>query len=238
MNEIETVFRMQIKEYFKDKGALIFHLCAVVLIGIVAPVFQMNDTVLLSGSILFPLTLLKQWTANSFAGEKEMKTIETLLSSPIKSRSLFYGKCMFCIVSSGVCYLSIFILMLLVKSFTYEPFQINFREWVGMLILFFHILLAVTLIGVDRSITSDDILKANSKLSVVFYPIYIYIVILFNSFTQHLMVATYLLSAVFLVVLVGVNSYFIFIKVKKMDRSYFLAESYKKVGVFDEITNV
>lgn len=117
-------------------------------------------------------------------------------------------------------------------------FKSIFREWVGMLILFFHILLAVTLIGVDRSITSDDILKANSKLSVVFYPIYIYIVILFNSFTQHLMVATYLLSAVFLVVLVGVNSYFIFIKVKKMDRSYFLAESYKKVGVFDEITNV
>lgn len=222
MNEIETVFRMQKKEYFKDKGALIFHLCAVVLIGIVAPVFRMNDTVLLSGSILFPLTLLKQWTANSFAGEKEMKTIETLLSSPIKSRSLFYGKCMFCIFSSGVCYLSIFVLMLLVKSFTNEPIQINFWEWVGMLILIFHILLAVTLIGVDRSITSDDIQKANSKLSVVFYPIYIYIVILFNLFTQHLMVATYLLSAVFLVVLVGVNSYFIFIKVKKMDRSYFL----------------
>lgn len=221
MNEIEIVFRMQIKEYFKDKGALIFHLCAVVLIGIVAPVFRMNDTVLLSGSILFPLILLKQWTANSFAGEKEMKTIETLLSSPIKCKSLFYGKCMYCFVNSGVYYLSIFILMLLVKSFTKEHFQINFWEWVGMLILFIQILLTVTLIGVDRSTTSVDIQMANSKLTVVFYPIYIYIVILINLFTQHLMVATYLLSAVFLVVLMGVNSYFIFIKVKKMDRSYF-----------------
>ncbi|MEK3861995.1 hypothetical protein MHH60_00800 [Paenibacillus sp. FSL H7-0716] len=238
MNEIEIVFRMQLKEYFKDKGALIFHLCAVVLIGIVAPVFRMNDTVLLSASILFPLILLKQWTANSFAGEKEMKTIETLLSSPIKSKSLFYGKCMYCFFSSGVYYLSIFILILLVKSFTKEHFQMNFWEWVGMLILCIQILLTVTLIGVDRSITSDDIQMANSKLTVVFYPIYIYIVILINLFTQHLMVATYLLSAVFLVVLMGVNSYFIFIKVKKMNRSYFFAESYKKVGVSDEITNI
>lgn len=100
MNEVITVMRKEFVEMFGDRhsvfGAVIQTSILIVLCGIIVPgddpsVWSDAGTVAILYAV-FPAILSATFAADSFAGERERGTMETLLATPVCERSLFMGK--------------------------------------------------------------------------------------------------------------------------------------------------
>jgi ABC-2 type transport system permease protein len=95
-----VVLRKELAEMFGDwhsaygaliQGAILIAICGVVVPGDKPVVWlQPDQLALLYG--MFPAVLAATFAADSFAGERERKTLETLLATPIEEGALFLGK--------------------------------------------------------------------------------------------------------------------------------------------------
>jgi ABC-2 type transport system permease protein len=100
MNDVLTVMRKEIVEMFGDRhsmyGAVIQTVIIIAICGVIVPA----DNPMVWGDAgqvailyaVFPAILAATFAADSFAGERERGTMETLLATPISERSLFLGK--------------------------------------------------------------------------------------------------------------------------------------------------
>lgn len=113
--DIWTVIWKDIRElpkiYGSSKMSLIGLFFPVFIIGILFPI-QMGEKwlhpalVLIMGT-LFAVTMVFATVADSFAGERERKTLETLLSSRLSDRSILFGKLL-----SSICFAVAFVYLL------------------------------------------------------------------------------------------------------------------------------
>ncbi len=100
MNDTWTVYRKEMREAFGDRhsmrGAMLQAAICILLTGIVVPILQASIwtsvTTILTLYVVFPATFAAMISADAFAGERERRTLETLLSTPLADHSIFIGK--------------------------------------------------------------------------------------------------------------------------------------------------
>lgn len=115
------IIRKEALEFSKNKSFIMYYLYLSIGAGIVMPIFtQYNQKVFGVATSLILITLMiamiipSTLIADTFAGEKERKTLETLISTPISIFQIFVGKVMFVTLTTA-CVLSIvYILQLFV----------------------------------------------------------------------------------------------------------------------------
>lgn len=114
-NHVMTVVQKEWRELLKNRAFITYYIYLSVGLGLVIPVFSpigekgvsdLSTLALLLPAVIIPSTLV----ADLFAGEKERKTLETLLSAPIRFKDLFWGKVLFvfftALLISGVVFIS------------------------------------------------------------------------------------------------------------------------------------
>lgn len=100
MRDIGVVFRKELKELTGDRnsfrGTLIQGSGLILLCGIFLPLRDPQVLTSVEACIMlfvvFPVTLAAAVAADSFAGEQERGTLETLLASPLAESDIFIGK--------------------------------------------------------------------------------------------------------------------------------------------------
>lgn len=101
MRDIITVFRKEMKEWLHAKGGLatiFFNLLIYMgIFGVVLPLAQVEIWKVPNQLTVFyffflPSMIASTTTADAFAGERERKTLETLLSTRLSDRAIFLGK--------------------------------------------------------------------------------------------------------------------------------------------------
>ncbi|MFD1906154.1 AAA family ATPase [Paenibacillus rhizoplanae] len=91
MNRSYPVVRMQCAEFTSDKGMLFFYGLSIGITGIIVPIFMHGVEVSLSLAALLTAILVRPMLSDSIAGEREHRTLETLLSSPIHGKKACSG---------------------------------------------------------------------------------------------------------------------------------------------------
>jgi len=100
MTDILTVIAKEWKEYLQARGSkrgtIMMFLFPVVLFGVVFPLQAGRDWIETPITILsfswIPLLFVSAVTADSFAGERERHTLETLLASRLSEKAILFGK--------------------------------------------------------------------------------------------------------------------------------------------------
>lgn len=156
--------------------------------------------------IIIPIMASSVMAASSFVGEKEKRTLETLLYSPITLKQIFQSKILASLSLSMIVTFSSFIVMVIVLQLTLmvlngSNLSINIASWASILILLAPSmsLLAITLI-VNGSAKSQTVEESQQRSVFLIIPI---ILLLIGQFTGILLVNALLLivlAAVFLVI--------------------------------------
>jgi len=97
--EIEVILRKELKDWWKGQtiqAILLQTLVTVGVFGILIPMESPEESNRLLPVIiaLMPVFLINNFIADSFAGERERGTLETLLATPLRDRSILIGKIM------------------------------------------------------------------------------------------------------------------------------------------------
>ena len=110
MNDIMTIVWKELKEFWQPRGSLGARILSfsplpiVLIFGVFLPLQQPDLWIEgpLAGvfSMILPFILVASDVANSFAGEKERHTLETLLATRLSDRDIFLGKVMAIVIQS------------------------------------------------------------------------------------------------------------------------------------------
>jgi ABC-2 type transport system permease protein len=101
MNDVWIIVRKELKEFWKARGSLRARLLSflpiLVVFGIYLPLQQREawtevPAVSAIWFVMLPLVLAGGTAADSFAGERERHTLETLLATRLSDRDIFLGK--------------------------------------------------------------------------------------------------------------------------------------------------
>src|SRR5262245_25180006 len=107
IDDVRTIVWKEWKEFFLQRGSsrrvmLASSLLPIVILGVVvpsrAPNFVSNPLSLIAPALM-PLLFIMALMADSFAGERERHTLETLLASRLSDQSILAGK-----ITAGVLY--------------------------------------------------------------------------------------------------------------------------------------
>jgi len=116
MNDVLIIVRKELKEFWKARGSLRARLLSfvpiLVVFGIYLPLQQREawtEVPAVSGIwfVMLPMVLAGGTAADSFAGERERHTLETLLATRLSDRDIFLGKVLatvvYCVAISWSC---------------------------------------------------------------------------------------------------------------------------------------
>lgn len=173
-----TVFQKEWKEAFHNRGIrgyLFNWMIMVLLIGVYMPIQVGSDWFKSPIMLLLwswpPLQLVSGMVADSFAGERERHTLETLLASRLPDLSILSGKMLTGLIYAG----SLFPASLLIGAITVNlahpsPAGIQFYA-VGILlqVLGLHYLSLILIAGIGMlvSMKSNSVKSAYQKIAVI-----------------------------------------------------------------------
>lgn len=171
MNKTFVVFRNQRSLFFRDKGMLIFYFLTALLTGIGVPFFIRDMATCISFAGLLTVTFLIPILADSLAGEREKKTLESLLSTAIKGSSIVWGKFFFFILFA----LAFFTLSTVIAIFTslLIGVEISFTgsHWIDIGLLSILTFISVILSGLHQSVFSSDMQNAYTRIAFIALPL-------------------------------------------------------------------
>lgn len=171
MNRSYPVVRMKCAEFTSDKGMLFFYGLSIGITGIIVPIFMHGVEVSLSLAALLTAILVRPMLSDSIAGEREHRTLETLLSSPIHGKSMLWRKFEFCFFFA-LGYFTITVLCSALTSFLAggEAALIPW-QWMCIMIVAALNYSAICMGGVYASSTSGDLRAANQRVSLMAFPL-------------------------------------------------------------------
>lgn len=200
MKNSNSVFRIQYKLFLREKGMLIFYFLLVLMTGVVVPIFYQGIQMLLSFLSLLIIMLIKPMLADSLAGERERKTLESLLSTPLPVKSIIWGKIKFYFVFSALFFLVTASLMIITLHFFAHQIPFSGWQWICICSALLLNLITICMTGVYYSAQSDHSYTANSKISKIAYSfIFLQIVYLSVIFQGQLLIVL-VLSIPFLLI--------------------------------------
>lgn len=217
MKDSNIVFRIQYKLFMRDKGMLVFYFLLVLMLGLIVPIFYQGIETIISFITMITIMLTKPILADSLASEREHKTLESMLSTPIIGKHIAWGKIRFSLFFS-VFFFSIttFLMIVTFYFFGYETYLLGW-QWICIFIGILLNLITICISGVYRSIQSDNSYIANSKISKITYGlIFLQIIYLSIIFQAHLITAL-IVTTPFILIELCVISRHIY-KIHKMEQ--------------------
>jgi ABC-2 type transport system permease protein len=178
--DIYTILWKELKELLiqrgRFRGGLLGLLFFIVVLGILMPV-QFGPTWLESAIPLIywswiPFMMVNSVIADTFAGERERHTLETLLASRLSDRAILFGKIASAIVYGWGLTMVCVLLGLVSINLVYSRGQIILYPLdVGLAIPVFSFLIAglASGLGVLISLRSATVRQAQQTFSIVFY---------------------------------------------------------------------
>jgi ABC-type Na+ efflux pump permease subunit len=128
--------------------------------------------------LIVPIALPIYIAADSFAGEKERKTIQQLLSTPLTDSEILLGKILTAliptIITTYACVISTTIVVNLTWYFSYGAFQIIFPDLIALIqVVFLYPLLAFfgILVTVWASMRVNKVMEANQLGGIAIIPV-------------------------------------------------------------------
>ena len=179
MKQIAAVFRNQGKVFLRDRGMMVFYLLAVLVIGIAVPFFGEGILYSLSFAAFMTATFVTPILADGMAGEREKRTLESLLSTSVKGSRVVWGKFLF----SGLFATLFFSLCAVFSVGTHKllGMETGFSGflWICATLLALMNFAATVLGGLYQSALSGDTRTAYSRVSLIAFPMgIIYVVAL------------------------------------------------------------
>jgi ABC-2 type transport system permease protein len=178
MDDIRTIVWKEWKEFFLQRGSsrkimMISWLLPIVLLGIVIPSRAgpgyVSSPLSLIAPALMPLLFIMALMADSFAGERERHTLETLLATRLDDQSILLGKIM-----AGVLYAWAVLIVTLAlaagtNNLVYE--RGHFRMFptdylIAVLIFDFLLVVLLSSIGVFVSLRASTVRQALQTLNL------------------------------------------------------------------------
>ena len=180
INDILTVMWKEWKSMFRAKGGrsrFIMLLFTPVILSVVMPLIfdspeEWTDKIFpIILSLILPMIMVAVTIPDSFAGERERNTLETLLASRLSDRAILFGKWLLSVVFAW----GLTILFLLIGLVT-----VNIKFWGGNILFYSPILTAATLVlsflmatvvagtGVLISLRADTVQGAAQILMMIF----------------------------------------------------------------------
>lgn len=170
MNHSKPIFQIQLDLLKREKGMMIFYLLCVVLIGIILPVFFHNTEQILIIAALFTVSFLKPILSDSLAGEKERKTLESILSAPINNRDIILGKLKFSCAFAVTFFFLIIFCTILTTYLIGDKSTLAIWQWICIILFSILNFITISIIGISISAVSIDLQTANHHISKVAYP--------------------------------------------------------------------
>ena len=163
MKQTGFVLRHQCRLFLQDKGMLLFYLGGIAIFGILFPLLSRNAGSVFSLAIFATLSLQKQWNAESVAGERENRTLESLLSTPLSSQSYMAGKALFSILCASCHYLLMFGCMLAVSAALGIGNDVRPAAWILCTAVSLFTFCCFALWGLLVSAKSEDVWAASRR---------------------------------------------------------------------------
>ncbi|RBP35937.1 ABC transporter permease subunit [Garciella nitratireducens] len=153
--------------------------------------------------MLIPTMVSTIVSANSFVGEREKGTLETLFLAPLKVRDIFIAKVKVSILLSVVFNIVIFVIMSIVLNIVLYTCEFNFffpnvKWWILLIIASLGITILSTTFVIKKSKNSDSVEEAQQAAVFVILPI---ISIVVGQFTGFLFISTFAIFVVSLLLL-------------------------------------
>lgn len=239
MKQSSCIFHIQISLFKNDKGMLVFYFFAILLSGIILPLIVQKMNILLSLVVLITVSFIKPILADSFAGDRERKTLESLLATGVYGNNIIKGKLRFSILFATVFYGLIIFCIGITNYFSNNGYKIE--VWQLICVIVFPILnfITISIVGIYISAKSSNLRTANSKISKVVYPLGLLLmiflsVVFLNDLISTIVIAILLITIEFCLMLIYIIKiskmrqfdYFENIKTKENNKS----ENYNKVS--------
>lgn len=230
MKQITAVFHNQVKVFLRDKGMMIFYLLAIVLIGIAVPFFGRGILYSLSFATLMTATFVTPILADGMAGEREKRTLESLLSTSIKGSRVVWGKFLFVGLFAAV----FFSLCAIISVVTHGLFgmETGFSSflWICAGLLALMNFTTTALGGLYQSALSGDTRIAYSRVSLIAFPMGIIYVVALSALSTVGHEERWLVLAVFIAVYGVIAALFAIMIVRLRQHTYFQKVRFSRRG--------
>lgn len=193
VKDIFRVIKKEIIELKINRAFIAYYVYITIFAGIIMPLFtEFNvepwgvSTYLLNIICIVSVIISSTLISDSFAGEKERNTLETLISTPISVISLYLGKVffstiitMFIVLIAHICNIIIYTFVSLIQTGTIDiPF--NEASYFIYFISTFSITFFINCFGAILSINSKNIKSCNLLIMLITTPILAPIIFLLN----------------------------------------------------------
>lgn len=172
MNEIKAIIRKQYYEFLYEKKNTLF---LIMIIGTISGLLMLvlshnlSERIQMTIIAIFSITLLKQWSAESFASEKENNTLESILSTSVDLKKLYWIGLLFnLLLVSLVEYMLIIIFSIINHIINVQPILSRY-EALLLILLLFNLKVSIAVVVTFISLTSKDVRIANSRASKHLY---------------------------------------------------------------------
>lgn len=172
MNEIKGIIRKQYYEFLYEKKNTLF---LIMIIGTISGLLMLvlshnlSERIQMTIIAIFSITLLKQWSAESFASEKENNTLESILSTSVDLKKLYWIGLLFnLLLVSLVEYMLIIIFSIINHIINVQSIPSRY-EALLLILLLFNLKVSIAVVVTFISLTSKDVRIANSRASKHLY---------------------------------------------------------------------
>lgn len=129
MSDVYTVLRKELLELFGHRqsmrGPLLQALLLLVVVGVLVPALDNsiwdNPTAPIVLFALFPAAIASMIAADAFAGERERRTLETLLATPLPEHAMFIGKILCAVTFALLVAVSSLLAAMIVTTIRFGP---------------------------------------------------------------------------------------------------------------------
>lgn len=221
MSPIGAVMATQRKLFFRDKGMLLFYALGILALGGVFPLFFPDITPQLTLAMFLCVTMQKQWTAESVAGEREGGTLESLMASPLPTRACLLGKALFNLTCAAVYALCMMACTLAVRRLINAPAAFDAAGWAVCGLAALSVLALTACYGVLCSARAETVQLAGRGPTVVCYLFSLLFIVLLTVLTPGNAIpveATAVIAALFFLSAGGVIVYSL-VRLLRMGRS-------------------
>ena len=172
MKKSRPFFRLQFSLFKQEKGMLIFYLICMLLIGVALPLFSLGMETILIITAMFTVMFLKPMLSDMMAGERERKTLESLLSTPADGKYILRGKIRFSIVFAVIFYA----ITLFYAQYSSAFYAAGYRIWpygngFALCLWLCWILLQYPFPVFIFPVVAEDSRTASSGISRIVYPL-------------------------------------------------------------------
>lgn len=189
ISDIATIIWKESREFISMRpglrGGWTGLLIILAVFGILIPLQSGIDWLSAPTTILMwawlPFILVNSVVADSFAGERERHTLETLLASRLSDKAILVGKiCSAIVYGWGITLIGILVALLTVNISNWSGKFLFFPPQIGLAIFFLSFLVAwlAAGLGVMVSLRASSVRQAQQTLSVAFLVLFIPLLLL------------------------------------------------------------